>query len=433
MGGEEAARGQRTTRSLDLRFRDAALEAEFWRQQDAATWEQVRIASWMGIGLFGFFGLLADQVITRGFVMDDILRYGVAMPCILLGIVLSYFRQFDGWRSIYLSFSILISAAVSNGALVVTDLPTDWAHSANMLVVGFNFTFIALGFRNALLNALLQTAMYEYALVDRVGWDWLYLTYSNTFFLSVFFVSATAGFMLEKSHRRNFLQARKLDEQRALAEKNRMRSDVLLLNILPAAIADRLRDDPGVIADRFDAVSVLFADLVNFTGQSSGIEPEELVRHLDGIFSRFDEVADAHGLEKIKTIGDAYMAVAGVPNARQDHAEAIARSALRMQEAVRGLTWPSGDPVRLRIGIASGPVVAGVIGTRKFAFDLWGDTVNTASRMESSGEPGRIRVTQRTFELLCDRFRFEGPAELEVKGKGRLNTWFLLGGPDHMR
>ena len=425
------ASGEKATTSRwrlpELRFRDAALEKEFWKKQDEATWEQVRIASWMGIVLFGFFGILADQVITRGHVADDILRYGIAMPSILLGIVLSYYRRFDRYRSLYISFSILVSAAITNAALAVTDLPTDWAHSANMLVVGFNFTFIALRFRNAMLNALMQAAMYEAVLIDRVGFDWLYLTYSNTFFLSVYFVSATAGFMLEKSYRKNFLQARKLDEQRALAEKNRALSDTLLLNILPAPIADRLRDNPGIIADRFEDVSVLFADLVNFTGQSSGIEPEDLVRHLDNIFSRFDAVVDQHGLEKIKTIGDAYMAVSGVPIARTDHATAIAHSALRMHEAVRDLTWPSGEPVRIRIGIASGPAVAGVIGRKKFAFDLWGDTVNTASRMESSGEPGRIRVTDHTYQLLHGAFHFEGPHELEVKGKGRLETWFLLG------
>ncbi len=409
-----------------LAFDDPALEAEFWKRHDTASLNQVRIASAMGTLLFVFFGFLVHQVITQGHVADHLLRYGLAIPSILLALALTYIPRMDRFRHLTIALAVLMSGVVVNLDVVFTDLPTDWVHAANMLVVGFNFTFISLRFRLALLIAVFQTAIYEATLVDRVGLDWFYITYSNAFFLSVQVVSATAGFMLEQSYRRNFLQARKLDEQRALAEYNRSRSDALLLNILPAQVADRLRENPEVIADRFEEVSVLFADLVNFTGHSQGIEPEELVRHLDNIFSRFDAVVDEHGLEKIKTIGDAYMVVAGVPSARGDHAKAIARSALGMMEAMRDIRWPNGDPIHVRMGIASGPAVAGVIGRKKFAFDLWGDTVNTASRMESHGETGRIRVTAETYRLLRDLFRFEGPMSVDVKGKGRMDTWFLI-------
>ncbi len=412
---------------LRLAFDDPALEAEFWKQQNAATVDQVRLASVLGIAIMGFFGVLIHSVITRGAMSDYILRYGLGIPSILLALVLTYTRHMQRSRQWSFGLGVFISCLVVNHDILFTDLPTDWVHAANMLVVAFTFTFLALPFRLTLLLGLFQTLLYEATLVHRVGFDWFYIAYSNAFYLSVLSTSATAGFMLEKSYRRNFLQARKLDEQRALAEQNHALSDALLLNILPAQVAQRLRENPGVIAERHDEVTVLFADLVNFTGQSHGVEPETLVRHLDHIFSRFDTVIDEHGLEKIKTIGDAYMVVAGVPTARPDHAQAIARSALGMMEALRGITWPSGDPVRVRMGIATGPAVAGVVGKKKFAFDLWGDTVNTASRMESSGEADRIRVTRRTYELLRHDFRLEGPISLEVKGKGQLDTWFLLG------
>ncbi len=413
---------------LRLAFEDPALEAEFWKQQHAATVDQVRIASVLGIAIMGFFGFLIHSVITRGHLSDYILRFGLGIPSILLALALTYTRHMHRYRHASFGLGVFISCLVVNHDILFTDLPTDWVHSSNVLVIAFTFTFLSLPFRLALLLGLFQTVLYEATLINRVGLDWFYITYSNAFFLSVQFTSATAGFMLEKSYRRNFLQARKLDEQRALAEQNHALSDALLLNILPAAVAERLRQNPGVIAERYEEVTVLFADLVNFTGQSKDVEPEMLVRHLDHIFSRFDAVIDEHQLEKIKTIGDAYMVVAGVPTSRPDHAQAIARSALGMMEALRGITWPSGDPVRVRMGIATGPAVAGVIGKKKFAFDLWGDTVNTASRMESSGEADRIRVTRRTYELLHSDFRFDGPHSLEVKGKGRLDTWFLLGG-----
>jgi class 3 adenylate cyclase len=413
---------------LRLAFDDPALEQAFWKHQDAASRDHARAAAAMGVLLLLIFGSLVQEIITRGHTADHLIRYGLAVPAATLALVVSFFKKLDRYRQLTIGLAVFMSGVVVNLDVVFTDLPTDWVHSANMLVVGFNFTFITLRFRLATMLAIVQTVMYESVLFDRVGLDWFYLMYSNAFFLSVQFVSATAGFMLEKSYRRNFLQARSLEEQRAKAEQNRALSDALLLNILPAEVAARLRENPEIIADRFDDVSVLFADLVNFTGQSKDIEPEDLVRLLDNIFSRFDAVIDTHRLEKIKTIGDAYMAVAGVPSARADHAQAAARSALGIMECVHDLTWPSGDPVHVRIGIASGSAVAGVIGRKKFAFDLWGDTVNTASRMESAGEPGRIRVTEHTYELLRKDFRLEGPDQLDVKGKGSMDTWFLLGG-----
>jgi class 3 adenylate cyclase len=203
------------------------------------------------------------------------------------------------------------------------------------------------------------------------------------------------------------------------------RSEELLLNVLPRRIADQLKRKEGSIAERFDSATVLFADLVNFTQLSERTNATELVQMLDQIFSRFDALADQHGLEKIKTIGDAYMVVGGVPDARADHATAVAKMSLDMLRVLKELEGPAFASLSLRIGIHSGPVVAGVIGKRKFAFDLWGDTVNTASRMESHGQPGRVHVSQATHDLLADQFTFEARGLTAIKGKGELTTFFL--------
>jgi class 3 adenylate cyclase len=219
---------------------------------------------------------------------------------------------------------------------------------------------------------------------------------------------------------------RALDAEHRLLLAERERSERLLLNVLPAPIADRLKQGEGVIADGFPEVTVFFADLVDFTRRSQSTTPDRVVQVLDDLFSALDELAERHGLEKIKTVGDAYMAVGGLPQPRPDHAEAVADMALAVREEVARHLDPGGRPLQVRIGIDTGPVVAGVIGRRKFSYDLWGDTVNTASRMESNGVPGCIQVTDRTYRRLRDGYRFERRGPVQVKGKGELVTWFLV-------
>jgi class 3 adenylate cyclase len=205
------------------------------------------------------------------------------------------------------------------------------------------------------------------------------------------------------------------------------RAEGLLLNILPASIAERLKASPQTIADQFAAVSVLFADVVDFTPRAEQLTPAEVVGTLDRLFSHFDTLAERYGLEKIKTIGDAYMVAAGVPTPRADHATALASLALDMVEATRS-TGAVGDlRLELRIGINSGPVVAGVIGRKRFLYDLWGDAVNIASRMESQGTPGEIQVTEATYELIRDDFDLRPRGTVNVKGKGDMETWYLVG------
>ena len=225
-----------------------------------------------------------------------------------------------------------------------------------------------------------------------------------------------------------FYAVRQLYHAESEAEREHQRSERLLVNILPAKIAERLKSRPDeVIADSYPEASVLFADMEGFTMRATDLPPAELVSFLNAVFTNLDSMVERHGLEKIKTTGDAYMVVSGLPEPQMDHAERLADLALDMRGALAGLMDPRGRPVAVRIGLASGPVVAGVVGTRKFYYDVWGDTVNIASRMESTGEVGKIQVAPETHERLTDRFRFEDRGQIDVRGKGTMHTWFLLG------
>jgi adenylate cyclase len=202
----------------------------------------------------------------------------------------------------------------------------------------------------------------------------------------------------------------------------------LLLNILPESIADRLKNREKLIADRHLDVTALFADLVGFTELSVTVPPADMVQMLNRIFSAFDSLVEEHGVEKIKTVGDGYFVLAGAPAAMPDHVEAIAQLALAMRNVIDGLRRETGWPLDIRIGIdTGGPVVAGVVGRKKFVYDVWGDTINTASRMESHGVPGEIQVTEATYHKLRHAYEFEERGNISVKSKGMMRTYFLVG------
>jgi|GEM_PF-706080 Adenylate cyclase, family 3 (some proteins contain HAMP domain) len=231
---------------------------------------------------------------------------------------------------------------------------------------------------------------------------------------------------IEKLARDRARQAEELQDAYLQLEAEQAKSEQLLLNVLPAAIALRLKHNENNIAESFGEVTVMFADIVGFTELSSRISATAVVQVLNDIFSAFDHLADRHGLEKIKTIGDAYMVVGGLPTARSDHAEAIAAMAIDMLLEIRRLSLTHEEPFSIRIGINTGPVVAGVIGLKKFIYDLWGDTVNIASRMESHGITGCIQVTTETYEILKDKYTFEKRGSIQVKGKGYMTTYLLI-------
>lgn len=253
---------------------------------------------------------------------------------------------------------------------------------------------------------------------------------ARTFFVISFFLIGMnllcmiGGRMLVVSQRRDFLQRRLIQSQRLAQEQLRAEADSLLLNVLPASVAARLKRGETV-ADVFDEASILFADMVNFTPFSSRLALPDLVSVLNDVFCEFDEMAGRFGLERIKTTGDGYLVAAGVPEPRADHALVLVQLGLEMCGYFNRQTFV-GQKLGLRVGINSGPVVAAVIGMQRFSYDVWGDTVNTASRMESHGSSGAVQITESTYRLVRDRFACEPRGSVEVKGKGRMNVWHVI-------
>lgn len=247
-------------------------------------------------------------------------------------------------------------------------------------------------------------------------------------------LSSQAAISIQNAQLYNTLEQKVAQRTEALVAE-RAKSERLLRNILPESIVERLKENERDIADRFDEVTVMFCDIVQFTSLSSQIPPSRLVQFLNQIFSEFDHLCEVHQLEKIKTIGDAYVAVGGLPGSAPNHTLAVANMALDMLKTIQSVSLPieelAHQSPKLRIGIHVGPVVAGVIGKRKFAYDLWGDTVNVASRMESHGEAGKIQVTETVYHKLAHHYRFERRAPIEVKGKGQMTTYWLVGRPPH--
>ena len=221
-----------------------------------------------------------------------------------------------------------------------------------------------------------------------------------------------------------------LDRERLYLERletEKEKYERLLLNILPSQIVGRLNDGETMIADRFDNVTILFADLVGFTKLSSRTEPNQLLKYLNTLFSRFDDLANAFGVEKIKMMGDAYMVVSGVPEARENHAEAMADMALGMLDVLASVNRGFDDSCDMRVGIHSGPAVAGIIGTHRFVYDVWGDAVNVASRLESYGVAGRVQISETTARLIEERFDVERRDNIVLKGWGRVEAYYLIG------
>jgi class 3 adenylate cyclase len=414
-------------RPWSLKLKDDWLERRFQDTYFDANIQYIRIATFLGAVTWAAFGPLALLVVEgEGVLRDSLIRYGLGVPIGLVSLALTYVPSYRRIWQPMITGAILLSGFVwvIHRALVV-DGPSDWGYAGNMLILIFAYILSRLQFRYSALAGVALIVMHNVGAFLFTTDTTIDIIFGDYFLLVTAFIGTVGAYVLERSQRLLFLRDRELDRERG-------RSEGLLRNILPEHIADRLKQrDPatehGHIAQAFDEVTVVFADLVDFTQQSSRSQPPEIVEVLDQVFSRFDALAERFGLEKIKTIGDAYMAVAGVPERRADDVEVAAQMALAMREEVRELRWPSGDQMTVRIGMATGPAVAGVIGTRKFAYDLWGDTVNTAARMESNGTPGEIQVSDAVHERLGERFRFSEAHIVNLKGKGPTPARFLIG------
>jgi len=354
--------------------------------------------------------------------LDLLMRFGVFIPILIVGLGLTYTRFFGRvweWVSVAIAGATLLFWVfyVSH----ISTLPAEYGYVGVILITAFTYTLLQLRFVLVVLITVIGVAAYlPYALTARYISD-VSLVLAALYLVSFGMLGGLAAYRLERFTRDLFLRERQLEQERT-------RSDGLLLNMLPGAIVEQLKTSSGGrIAQRFDHVSVFFADAVGSTEQAARSSPEAFADALDELFRHFDAIADRHGLEKIKTIGDAYMAVAGAPTPLADHADAAVGTAVDILAEAGKIRWPSGDPIVVRGGIATGPAVAGVIGDRRFAYDLWGDTVNLASRLEENASPGRVLVSESTARELTDRYDF-GPSEiLEVKGKGPTTVRVLLG------
>ncbi len=368
----------------------------------------ITLLSFIWVGTYAALGLWRSALIP--------LAYQVAS---LVGLAfLARTKRYAAYRASQLAMMLLLPFLLqwSIGGFVESGAVALWAFAAPLCALVFYGPRQAIAWFGAFLALVAVSAAIDGVLPEPSEDipSWVVVAF---FALNIFGPSVTTFALLE-----HFVRSR--DRAHRLLAAEQERSETLLLSIFPRAIAERLKISRDVIAERSEDVSVLFADITGFTPFAERLPAEEVVVLLDEIFSAFDELVALHGLEKIKTIGDGYLVAAGIPTPRVDHAEAAARLALAMREALANLAVASG--LSLRVGIDSGPVVAGVIGRTKFGYDLWGDTVNTASRMESHAPPGAIQVTERTYRRLEDDFVLEQRPRVFVKGKGEMTTYLLL-------
>ena len=409
-----------------LRFADAEMEAAFADEQARKAVRPARIA----LVVLGALQL-GNYVLTIHVFKSIVVGIGALNTLLTTIEALLLYAMFYAltYRPVFLKrqqlimflLACLISVGVTrHSALLPLDVLESRGFTIMLIYTFFIYSVLRLRFPQAVLASWLGAAIFVGYLF---GLDLMQPTAAGRTVL-VLGLANCGGmlicYQMDVSARREFAAMRLLGEERA-------RSERLLLNILPAPIAERLKASEDSIAEHSDGVTVLFADIVGFTPLSARKTPRALVELLNRIFSEFDTLADAHGLEKIKTIGDAYMAVAGLPEPWPDHAPRAARMAFAMRDAIARVSAETGEELALRIGLHSGPVVAGVIGRRKFAYDMWGDTVNTASRMESHGLPGAIHCTEATAMLLKGAFQLQPRGAMEIKGKGEMHTFLLIG------
>ena len=365
----------------------------------------IRFAVVLAIVLYAAFGVLDLFIVPHVAGRIWIIRYAMVCPVALVVLGLTFTRRFKPIaQPVLMGLAALCGLGIVAMIAIADSSVAALYYAGLLLVIPWAYSVLRLRFAYATAAAAMILVGYEVVAVGVKHTSADILVNNNFFFLSSVIIGVVAGYTIERGMRAEFLQRRLIDRERR-------RSDSLLANILPRSIIDRLKvrgegADARRLAEALEEVSVLFADAVGFTVQAEKTSADHLVEALDRLFSLFDAAADRYGLEKIKTIGDAYMAVAGAPEPRPGHAEAAADMALAILEELKDARWPSGDPILVRIGIAAGPAVAGVIGQRKFAYDLWGGTVNLASRLQSHGEPGRILVSESVVAHLEATYEF---------------------------
>lgn len=407
---------------LTLRFPDE-LERVFFNYYFQKSLIQVRFALLLAV-FFDAISVVLDERISPDIRVKLLfLRYGIIFPFLIALFFFTFSGLFKRFMQATLSLFIL-AIAIAFIEIGITRQDRILDEAGIILLILYAHTAIKLNFVYATWSGWIIVGIYNVFTIFIFHLPLPSLVEKNCYLFLANFLGMFANYLMEYYIRKDFFQARLLAEERDKVER-------LLLNILPQPIAERLNQEQSIIADSFAEVTIMFADIVNFTPIAARLSAPEVVNLLNKIFSAFDQLAERHGLEKIKTIGDAYMVVGGLPTPRADHAEAVAEMALDMQEEIARLNREINESFSIRIGINTGPVVAGVIGLKKFIYDLWGDAVNTASRMESHGLANCIQVSQTTYKLLRDKYLFQERGAIHVKGKGEMLTYLLTGRKVH--
>jgi class 3 adenylate cyclase len=413
-----------------LSFLDADLEREFQEQNRKSMLFQARLAIFLGFFMYPAFSALDFWLIPQDFVLALTIRLAVTLLVMLPALIVSFYETWA--MSLVEGLIVIVICGAQAGhvlLMIFTGAPPYYGWGITAIILVFLFTFSRIQFRKTLAIGGVFLIAFELVIAFSPRYEYLDRLAANFFLLSINLAAALAGYVIEYQVRSNFIQRKLTASALAEVERARADSDLLLERILPVAVARELKERGEVQPLFFDSVTVLFTDFVGFTQASERMLPDELVAELDACFSQFDAVAARYGIEKLKTIGDAYMCASGLPQLTSTHAVDACLAALEFRafmlqtHAIRNSVGE--EFFQIRIGIHTGPVTAGVIGINKFAYDIWGDTVNTASRMESSGEPGRVNVSGDTYALVHPFFECEYRGKVKAKGKGEIDMYFL--------
>src|SRR5215216_1085652 len=410
-----------------LRFPEE-IEEQFRQDYHLNTVSTTRLALVLGLVLFSLFGILDIYAVPISKNIVWFIRYAIIAPVIILALLASYTRPFQRHVQTLMGIVVVISGLGIVTMISITreaEFGNRFYFTGLILVSMWGYALSRLRFWYAILANLAIMVGYEFAsivmqqlLTTETGV--VIFIMHNFFFLGGNIIGMFTSYSLERYTRRDFLQKYTIQVERDQADK-------LLYNVLPERIAEKLKQSNETIAEEFESATVLFADIVNFTPISARFAPHEVVDMLDELFSRFDELVDQYGVEKIQVAGDGYMVAAGVPTPRPDHATVLAQLALDMLDYIKEGDLLGGQyPIEIRIGLNSGSLLGGVIGRKKYFYALWGDTVNTASRMESQGSSGKIQITRATYELVKNEFDCEYMGVIPVKGKGNMDVWHLM-------
>ena len=410
-----------------LRFPEE-IEKQFLADYQANTMVTARFALVLGFVLYSLFGILDIYAVPISKNSVWFIRYAIVGPITIGALIATYFSHFQKYTQAMMCFVSAISGLGIVTMISITreaEFGNRFYFTGLILISMWAYGLMRLRFWYAVVaNAIIMVG-YEFATIEikqllTTETGIVIFTMHNFFFLGANVIGMFTGYALERYTRVDFLQKFTIQVQRDQADK-------LLFNILPERIAEQLKQSNDTIAEEFSSASVLFADIVNFTPISARFGPREVVDMLNDLFSRFDELVDKYDVEKIQVAGDGYMVAAGVPTPRPDHATVLAELALAMLDCVRNEEFLGGKhPIEIRIGINSGSLIAGVIGRKKYFYALWGDMVNTASRMESHGSSGKIQITQDTYELVRDDFDCVYIGKIPIKGKGDMDVWHLM-------